>query len=285
MSDVEIERREARRWLRRQASLPAERMPSLARPLFLVTGYTDEDAMCWQGEESFMRLGPRIYRNWDTRAHMIVFPRDEVLDARHGALAGRAMDSFLDFGDLLRQEMLRRAPEAATDLGYDVLCHSMGGLDAAVALMGLEASPPRQPPAPAGQRLGKAHHLLTLDTPWRGVPSMDFRRKFAHTDAQKRQGGALFRESPQLALLAGKFGELPSRVHRLTCYRPEGATQIEVPAQSADLYGESPDFRPQREACGYTAVVVRGASHSGERGITRSPITLEHVFRRRLGVE
>lgn len=284
MSDVEIERAAARKWLRRQASLPEERMPSLRRPLFLVTGYTDEDAMCWQGPESFMRLGPRIYRNWATHAHMIVFPRDEVLGAEHGALAGRAMDSFFDFGDLLRQEMLRRAPESADDLGYDVLCHSMGGLDAAVALMGLETSPPRLPPAPSGQRLGKAHHMMTLDTPWRGVPSMDFRRKFAHTEAQKRQGAALFRESPQLAQLAGAFTQLPARVHRLTCYRPEGATQLEVPAQSADLYGESPEWKPQRDACGYTSVVVRGASHSGERGITTSPITLEHVFRRRLGV-
>lgn len=284
MGTVEEERQDAKRWLSRQVSRPNAEKPRLPRPLFLVTGYTDESGTCWEGASSFLRYGQRIYRDWDRRAHRLVFPRDEVLGPRYGALAGRAMDSFVDFGDLLRAMMLDLEPDAArTDGGYDLLCHSMGGLNAWCALLEVVTVPPRTPPAAPGS-LGRAHHFIALDTPFRGVPSMDFRRRMRTTAAQERQGAALFRTSRLLDLVRAGMADLPSRITRLTCYRPEGATQIEVPADSADLYGRTSEWATERAATHYEAPVIRGASHSGAMGITTSPITIRDVFETRLGV-
>ena len=285
MGDVKTERKLAAKWLGTQASKPESQAPVLQRPVFLVTGYTDEDGNCWQGKDSLTRYGGRIYANWDDRAHMIVFPRDDVLGPRFGPLEGRAMDSFIDFGDLLREMMLELEPQAAaTDDGDDVICHSMGGLDTVCALMNIIAEPPRTPAAPAASTLGKIHDLMTLDTPFRGVPSMDFRRTMGTTPAQERQGAALFRESPELGLVQRTMRDIPARVSRLTCYRPEGSAQLEVPMTSSDLYGTDPAWAAERAATHYEAVVIRGASHSGDMGITRSPITIRHIFESRLGV-
>jgi hypothetical protein len=286
MSDVKTERDKARRWLERKGDRPTDEKPLLERPLFLVTGYTDEDAGCWKEESGFMHHGPRIFGNWNEMAHMIVFPEEEVLGAEFGPLAGRAMDSFVDFGDLLREMMLELEPEAATeDDGYDVICHSMGGLDTVVALMGLAGVPPGQPPAQNRDALGKAHHLITLDTPFRGVPSMDYRRAMRRTEAHFRQGTALFRESADLLLVLGSMRELPTRVSQLTCYRAEGTSVLEVPMQSSNLYGITNEFAAEREATQYESFAIRGVPHSGPTGITASPVTIRHVFETRLGAE
>jgi hypothetical protein len=182
-------------------------------------------------------------------------------------------DSFIEFGAEVRGVINSSYPDEGASMGeFDVVCHSMGGLDSFVALTNdLDAADA----VPADKRLARAFNFVTMDTPYRGIPNVDARKKMSAPD-KVNQCEAMRPGSPQLTLVDASAAGLASRATRITCYGVDSATQIEV--QSGNLYADTTRFGSQRQTADYRFFQVPGASHSGSQGITQSPITIANLF-------
>lgn len=253
----------------------------LQRTLYLIPGLDDESAGCWSsngGKTIYDFWGPRIFQNWHgvssakagtpewdaATVRLIQFPLPYP--------ASFPGTDFRDFGLTVRQLIGSHYPDRGSVMGeYDVVGHSMGGLDAMAALLAID---------PVGGNAGapqiaKAYNFVTLDTPYRGVPNIALRMRFSPPHAQG-QCRALADGCPELTLLGSRAAELAARVTRITCYGVETASQVEV--RSANLYADRNRFAHERFETDYRFLKIPGASHSGTLGITRSPITIANLF-------
>jgi hypothetical protein len=272
MANVEEMEAYCRKWMNdRKGTL------SLQRTLYLVPGLDDEGANCWLANGAITSSwGPKVFKNWHmattadlgtpkwSRAtvRVVLFPK---------AYPPPVCDSFLDFGDQLREIIASDYPDRDSPMGeYDLVCHSMGGLDAMAALMDLD---PSRPPLP--QRAANAYNFVAMDTPFRGVPNMTTRRRFSPQHAQK-QCDALTPGSPELAWVEQAAERLESRATRITCYGVDSATQVEV--TSGNLYHDRARFATARREADYRFIQIPGSSHSGSLGITTSVITMANLF-------
>lgn len=253
---------------------------SLQRDLYLVTGFDDETAGCWvDGANAIAKVwGPRVFSNWHVATASI---HQHAPDPTIWKFANvRVIDfdlsyrrSFLEFGDVLRKTIQTEHPDTGSSMGkYDLVGHSMGGLDSFVALLDLTASPN---PVPAADRIARAYNLVTMDTPYRGIPNWEARRNMS--PASKRdQCTAMAPDSPELKLIDANASRLPSRVVRMTCYGVDSASQVEV--TSGNLFADKNRYAAERDACDYRFFQIPGASHSGPMGITQSVITIANLF-------
>lgn len=237
---------------------------SLRRPLFLIPGYDDERGGCWIGPNSLDEWGRKVFQNWDSARRLITFPFPYE----------RPMDSFLDFGDDVRGIIAPNNPDTGGATGeYDLVGHSMGGLDAFAALVDdLDGTRPQPPP---GGRLARALNYVTFDAPFGGVPNMPIRRLSAGPSRQL-QSDALMKNSSQLSMLAINRSRLAQRAVRATCYGADAAAQVEV--EQPDLFGSGNQLADARERLRYRYFVIPGSSHSGDLGITKSVIALANLF-------
>jgi hypothetical protein len=252
---------------------------SLQRTLYLVPGFEDETAGCWaRGMNTIADVwGPRIFNNWQ----LAVASQDLQNQVKWKWANVRLIDfdagvhrpSFLDFADTLRKAIQPEYPDDHSSMGeFDVVCHSMGGLDAFAALVD-DLAPAH--PVPPGDRIARAFNFVTMDTPYRGIPNWMARLKMTAA-GKEDQCRAMAPDSPELQLVAAAASRLPSRAVRVTCYGVDSASQVEV--TSGDLYADAARFAHERQTSDYRFFQIPGASHSGPQGITQSVITIANLF-------
>jgi pimeloyl-ACP methyl ester carboxylesterase len=237
-----------------------ERPLTLRRRVYFVPGFTDEDGRsCW-GDAGGRDLCPEL-------ATFVDFEADG---------AAPRYENFIRFGAhlarLVAQDRVVAGPAGAA-AEVDLVCHSMGGLDALAAIALLEDYPELDAPPLAGVR-----NVITFDTPFRGFaaasnPLLGKLKRMQRPDEPwlTSQLLAMETDSLRIAEVAQARDEFLSRVQ---AFWPRGADNvaglIEVPHESAS-FGEPAEFAPaSRERYrGYRA--WEDASHSGAKGLTRDP--------------
>lgn len=275
MATVDEQETAAEQWLNK-----ARGKLFLQRNLYLIPGFEDERGGCWLGGANTIGdfWGPRVFANWQ----LAIASRDQANETKWKWANVRVIDfdetvqrnSFLEFGDTVRSAIVTEHPDSSSSMGeYDIVSHSMGGLDSFVALVdGLTAGPN---PVPVSERIARAFNFVTMDTPYRGIPNWEARTKMSAPD-KRDQCRAMAPGSAQLTLVDAVSDQLPSRVIRVTCYGVDTASQVEV--TSGDLYADSKRFNAERAASDYRFFQIPGASHSGPQGITQSLITIANLF-------
>jgi hypothetical protein len=251
---------------------------ALARTLYLVPGLEDENASCWiGGDNSIVDVwGPRVFSPWVVAKATERLAKPDVWKTANV----RVIDfdqteraSFFDFRDAVVDAVVNEYPDDGSLVGeYDIVGHSMGGLDAFVSLV--DGCSPAGP-LPAGRRIARAFNFVTMDTPYRGIPNVETRVKLA-ADAKKDQTRALAPGSEQLGLVGAAAADIAGRAVRVTCYGVDSATQVEV--TSGNLFADEGTFASVRAQSDYRFFQIPGASHSGPLGITHSTITIANLF-------
>jgi len=248
-----------------------ERPLMLRRRVYFVPGFTDEDGLsCW-GEAGgrglcFVSQLSEVCGN----AALATF-----VDFKAAGAAPR-YENFIRFGShlarLVAQDRARAVPAAAA-AEVDLVCHSMGGLDALAAIALLDDYPELDAPPLAGVR-----NVITFDTPFLGFaaasnPLLGKLKRMQRPDEPWLTSQLLAMEtrSLRIAEVAQARDEFLSRVQ---AFWPRGADNvaglIEVPHESAS-FGEPEEFaQTSRERyCGYRT--WEDTSHSGAKGLTRDP--------------
>lgn len=244
---------------------------TLQRRVYFVPGFTDEDGLsCWGGtggrDLCFANQLPEVCANPDL-ATFVDFETDGV-PPRY--------EDFIRFGaHLARLVDLGRIPAGpstgATEV--DLVCHSMGGLDALAAVALLGDYPELGAPPLAGVR-----NVITFDTPFLGFaaagnPLLGRLKRMQRPDEPwlTSQLLAMGTGSLRIAEAVQARDEFLARVQ---AFWPRGADNaaglLEVPHESAS-FGQPEEFaRASRGRYrGYRA--WEDTSHSGAKGLTRDP--------------
>jgi len=253
-------RMEAEAWLRELGRHPRP----LNRHLYLVPGITDELADCWQW---ISERGRRLVPDWDTYVTVVTFDDPDAPDA-----------DFIDLGAYLHDLILRTSgPSGTSSAQFDVVCHSMGGLDTFAAMVPLLGRYPTASPLPT------ARYFITLDAPWRGVLSWDIHCKLADIrdplwPGRPTQCAALRPGSAELLALRDARAELEGAAERVICMSADRESPIEVEWSSSNLCSDVAPSALWPRGPSYRANMIPGTSHSGVGGITWSPITIAQIF-------
>lgn len=235
----------------------------LRRPVIFVPGLSDESGHCWDVFENVMMS---VIRNYDTHVHILQFDGDD-------GSAYPAHDDFLGFGGCLAQYVSDDATLAGREV--DFVCHSMGGLDTAVALSLLS-----QTTFPDLLR-PNAFNVITFDTPFRGFRAADNalfekivrgrREDSGDREHLLNQLAALKPGTPQLQ----KVWQARSRfLQALDAFWPRGADNtsglLEVPDNSA-WFAKSWEFDVTVRKRLNEYRTFSDTSHSGESGVIADP--------------
>src|SRR5207248_1785772 len=103
----------------------------------------DETASCWTAAPNCIEFwGTKVFSNWAAKRTIVRFP-DQQAQFQFPAgfqvggqdIGATTMNDFRDFGDFLRVSIRGALASDARDGEYDVVCHSMGGLDTFAALV------------------------------------------------------------------------------------------------------------------------------------------------------
>ena len=267
MADDPAELRlEAEKWL---DELRAKKL-KLNRHLFLVPGITDETAECWRWIDLW---GSSVIADWGDASRTII----SFAQLGNG---GHSQATFVDFGDYVRRRIAQvvGSPGQSNVAQFDVVCHSMGGLDSVAALVPL-----------LGQYdysnipIPRPRYLITLDTPFRGVQNWKIRCARGDVADQAWPGRptqcqALAPGSPQLDALLQNRNALSGTVDHVVCMSADRELPIEVDWPSSDLWSDGDPDGAWGGATSYHAQMIPGTCHSGIGGITWSPITIAQIF-------
>ena len=265
MADDPAELRlEAARWLTEYVQPQNLR---LNRHLFLVPGITDESAACWRWIDLW---GNAVLRDWSASRTIITF---EQLGA-----GGSPPATFLDFGEYVQQRIADwvGSPGRSGVPQFDVVCHSMGGLDTFAALTGLGQNG-------GGVPIPRAGYFVTLDTPFRGVLNWEIRcgmpdMRDPAWPGRPTQCAALRPGSPELAALVQSRAALRGAVDQVVCMSADRELPIEVDWSSSDLWSDGDPTSVWQGSPAYHAQMIPGTCHSGIGGITWSSITIAQIF-------
>ena len=237
---------------------------SLPRTLYLVPGICNEDAAIWN---TMREWGASTIPNWEEYCVPVQFldfdPRDD----------------FVDFGVELRDLIASKYPlDDELPVGeFDLVCYSMGGLNAFTAMIALEDRYPfSETPA-----MAKAFNYITLDTPFRGVPNWQLRRNFPDmTDRPDRQSqcAALAPDAPVMQAVVAARAELRGKAERMICYSAAGDSVVQVPVDSSDLLSDDPPLSPWGDTPTYASYVIPGVSHAGAGAIYDDEFVIASVF-------
>jgi pimeloyl-ACP methyl ester carboxylesterase len=271
---IAAQRARARSTLREWTARPF----TLQRRAYFVPGFTDEDGRsCW-GEPGSPGLClasqlPEVCANPEL-ARFVDFT---------GGGAPPRYENFIRFGAHLAR-LVEQDRAAAGSVGgaaeVDLVCHSMGGLDALAAIALLDDYPELgAPPLPA------VRNVITFDTPFLGFaaaanPLLGKLKRMQRPDEPWLTSQLLAMEtrSLRIAEVAQARDEFLSRVR---AFWPRGADNtaglIEVPHESAS-FGDAGDFAPavRERYRGYRP--WEDTSHSGAKGLTRDPRALVEVL-------
>lgn len=245
-----------------------KRQMRLHRHLFLVPGITDEFANCWRWLDAWGQLA---IDGWGDDTRTIV---------RFDQLGAHSAATFIDLGDYLRRKIIDVIGSAGSSTvpQFDVVCHSMGGLDSFAALVALS-------PGYDYSRLllPRARYFITLDTPFRGV--LNWRIRCGQKDIsdpqfpdRPTQCAALSPQSPELSTMLANREALSELVDHVVCMQADREAPIEVDWASSDLWSDRPPDADWQTGPTYHSQMIPGTCHSGVGGITWSPITIAQVF-------
>lgn len=244
---------------------------TLRRRVYFVPGFTDEDGLsCWGAaggrDLCFVNQLPGVCANPELAT---------FVDFKVNGVPPR-YENFIRFGAHLARLVARdrgAAGPAGAAVEVDLVCHSMGGLDALAAIALLDDYPELEAPPLAGVR-----NVVTFDTPFLGFAAarnqlLGKLKRMQRPDEPwlTSQLLAMETDSLRIAEVAQSSDEFLTRV---TAFWPRGADNVagllEVPHESAS-FGEPEEFaQPSRERYrGYRA--WEDTSHSGGKGLTRDP--------------
>ncbi len=252
----------------------------LPRSLFLVGGLSDEVGACF---DELAASGRQVFDNWDAYVTRIDFPTSDVFPTG-SARAGQPMNTFLDFGDLLREKIGATYPDHDSGVGeFDVVAHSMGGLDTVAAMVPLDSGKGGAVPPP---KLSRAFNFIACDSPFRGIPSADVRAQQPDMQTPQRQAQcrAIAENSPELLKLRAAIPAFCDRIERLKCLSAYTAVYVEVSPQSGNLLGDPSVFPSRdvwqqvRQRLWYRAAIIPGAVHSGDNGLTSVSTGIAEIF-------
>jgi hypothetical protein len=223
------ERARARKRLKAMREAPV----TLERPVYFVPGWRDEHGACW---EAMKRWLPYVIANHRTHVFFVEFFAPDG-----GPLP--PWEDFLDFADDLA-ELLHEDLGAAGGR-VDLVCHSMGGLDALGAIALLDDHAELATPALSG-----VHTVITYDTPFLGFAAAGnaLFKKFVASGREDpwvfAQLAAMEKESKRIAEVKAARDDFLAHV---TGFWPRGADNydglLEVPHESAS-FGGATDFAP-----------------------------------------
>lgn len=269
----------------------------LHRPVFFVPGWTDQGCLCWlePDVESGLDRRPGWEYTIDDWVRRVVEPTDAgnvrflrlvhddrqclierfVSGARKGKIkrvcwdgdSSASFENFFQFAELLKAKI-----RATGSTAYDLVGHSMGGLDCIAALT-LDAT---VDPEPEVQRwitsppLEGSHRLITVATPFRGSPGgwltkhtkLDELAMRQWSPAIRRQAEAMSPDSPFIRIMTA-----PARQQRLVARLSGGVhtfgsrNDIAVPDANRLIDG----------ATNHPAAAFQLARHSQRMGIPQDP--------------
>lgn len=251
---------------------------TLTRSVYFVPGLSDERGQsCWgrvdEGEICFRTTMGPVCTNATARAWFVEFT------AGPNTSAPPAYENFLRFGaDLAR--MIQR-DVAGTGEKVDLVCHSMGGLDALTAIALLDDYRGEFGVEP----LRCVENVITFDTPFRGFAAADNEifvriKKLQRPDEPTivSQAAALKPDSLRIQevwLNRDRF------LRNVGAFHPRGADNyaglLEVPHDSASFGGRS-DFAPEWRDRYRDYLAWEGTTHSGSLGVTRDPRAIVEVL-------
>ncbi|MBI1883778.1 MAG: hypothetical protein HYS08_06190, partial [Chlamydiae bacterium] len=227
---ISQEKTKARHNLRAMAPL------KLHRPIFFVPGWTDQAATCWL--EPYTEHGTRRRKDWEytlsdwtnkiipeedqNKIHIIKLIKNEKnlkLDrCKTGPQKGKLKctnwekdetsqyTNFYQFAELLKEKIREKNHKE-----YDLVGHSMGGLDilAAAMLDPKEDTEPEVQEHIKTEPLQGIQHIITVATPFRGTPGgwivkhtyLDELLMKNWTDAIRQQAEAMSTDSPYIRTL------------------------------------------------------------------------------------
>jgi pimeloyl-ACP methyl ester carboxylesterase len=249
------ERTLARKRLRELMDAPV----TLARPVYFVPGWRDEMGGCWQRMEEWLS---EVVTNYRSHVHIVQF------DAPGGGSVP-PWEDFLDFGDDLAGLVGRDVGSSSQQV--DLVCHSMGGLDAAAAIALLGARHPELEAKP----LRCVHTLITFDTPFLGFAAAgnELFKKFVQIDRKdpwvRLQLAAMEQDSKRIAELALARDEFLGNVQD---FWPRGADNydgiLEVTRDSA-AFDDPSEFKAALRDRYHEYYSWPDTSHSGlANGVT-----------------
>ena len=244
---------------------------ALSRRVYFVPGFTDESGLsCW-GDDGLDKLCfatevPEVCGN-PGRATFVRFDGDGEPPP---------YEDFIRFGAHLARlvEADRAAAGPAADgEEVDLVCHSMGGLDALAAIALLDDHPGLGAPP-----LLRVRNLVTFDTPFLGFaaarnPLYGKLKRMQRPDEPWLMSQLLAMDARSLRIIEAA-GARDRFLSRVGAFWPRGADNtgglIEVPHESAS-FGEPEDFAAAHRDRyrGYRA--WEDTSHSGAKGLTRDP--------------
>jgi hypothetical protein len=223
------ERIRARRRLTAMRAAPV----TLERPVYFVPGWRDEHGSCWARMRQWL---PHVIANHRTHVFFV-----EFFAPGGGPLP--PWEDFLDLADDLA-ELIHEDVDGSNGR-VDLVCHSMGGLDAVGAVALLDHHPELATPA-----LACVHTVITYDTPFHGFGAAGnalFKRFVAGGRQDPwvfAQLAAMEKESKRIAEVKAARDEFLARV---SGFWPRGADNydglLEVTHESAS-YGSEADLAP-----------------------------------------
>lgn len=244
---------------------------ALRRRVYFVPGFTDEDGLsCWGDAGGrglcFASQLPEVCANPDL-ATFVDFETDG---------AAPRYENFIRFGAHLARLVARdragAGPAAAAE-EVDLVCHSMGGLDALAAIALLDDYPELDAPLLAGVR-----NVITFDTPFLGFaaasnPLLGRLKKMQRPDEPWLTSQLLAMETRSLRI--AEVAQARDRfLSRVQAFWPRGADNvaglIEVPHESAS-FGEREEFAQAGRERYRDYRTWEDTSHSGAQGLTRDP--------------
>ena len=233
---------------------------ALKRPVFFVPGWTDEICKGWT--IPYTRLNTSM-EDWSEKifsnpglAYFINFSKEDSLSC----------DSFLDFSKILRDRVRRLLGANKT---FDILGHSMGGLDVRAAI--IDDKDP----------LLGVNNCFLVATPnegsqWGDICKAHFIRDPRNlTDAQVSQGVNMDPDHPMIQAinhieLKRQFLKNINKLYTIRGWKDTAvfsSSRFTYPGMEAEFPGK------------VTEINYDGTSHTGRNGITQDPRVVADVVR------
>ena len=266
MSDLEAinaERADAKAQLNAWRNNPV----TLARPVYFVPGLSDEEGLSAWGVDG---------ERWCFRTQMPLVCTNPDWIRFHDFLQGQPSqpphyENFIAFG----RDLARRIWDDAAHSNdkVDIVCHSMGGLDAFSAIALLDDYPEL-----GVQPLRLVHNIIAFDTPFTGFNAADNGiflklKRLSRPDEPTLISQAVAMKTGSLRMLE-VGGQRDKFLRNVEAFYPRGADNygglLEVPHESAE-FGSRSSFAPEWRDRYRKYEYWEDTNHSGAKGVTRDP--------------
>ncbi len=234
----------------------------LKRPVFFIPGWTDESCICW--------ITPYLKRDICLKEWVAKVVKNPEMTkyVSFSTKESKSSKSFFDFGDILKEKIWDKIGKKTE---FDLVGHSMGGLDAVAAITDEEDT------------LLNVNKLITVATPHQGSELGEigpiFRKYSEHIASQCVN---LDPDQPAIKLInkPDVREKLLNRVKNLYCLM---GTRDQAVMRSARFNKEGIDSKLYEKKV--EILVIDGATHSQKYGITQDPRTILAILKILLDIE